>query len=220
MHQLRFKGLLKIFLWTINLALIVEIAIAAIVIILMLVIINSDENLVSGWSAFLPEINESYTVSQSPKIETATASAREVHIQFSATGMIYYFLKFIETIFNLSIIIWITFLLGKIFRSLHNEHPFTVRNAIRLRTIASLIIAIIPFSTIQSLVYRNYISNNISIEGKTYVYSIFPMELAKNEIWLDFQMNLQYLLIGGLLLLVAEIFRIGVFFKEDSESIL
>lgn len=220
MQALRYKRILKTLRWAINLALFVELAIAIIGIVLMVVVINSDEKLVSGWSAFLPETTESYDVSQSHQLETAVASAKEISIQFSATGMGYYFLKFIETIFTLSIIIGITFLLGKVFRSLYREHPFTTKNVKRLKYIATLLMVFTPYGIIQSLVYRNYISNHIAIEEKTYVHSLFPTALKQDEIWLDFQWDLEYLLLGGLLLIIVEIFRVGIELKMDNESIL
>lgn len=220
MQQIRYKSILKTLRWTINLALILEVAMTIFAIVLMLVAVNSDEKLVSGWSALLPAKSTAYNVDFSEELETASAAAREVNIQFSTTRNDYYLLKFIETIFIFSIVIWITIVVGKIIGSLHRENAFTGSNAKHLRHIAILVAIFTPFSIVQSLIYRNYISKHISIEGKTFVHSLLPKELASNEIWLDFQINVEYLFIGALLLILAEIFRIGLFLKTDNESIV
>jgi hypothetical protein len=220
MQRLLFRRILKILRWAIKLAFFIEIVVAITIITLMIVVINSDEKLISVWSGFIPETAQDYVVSHSQQIETSAVSAKEIYIEFSSTGIGYYCLKFIETIFILSIVIFITYLLGRILRSLYLEHPFTEKNTKRLRIITFLVIAISPFSIISSLVYRTYISSHISIEGKTFAHSLFPKKLSQNEIWLDFQWDLEYLLLGGLLLIIVEIFLVGRELKIDNESIV
>uniref|UniRef100_UPI00404B3962 DUF2975 domain-containing protein n=1 Tax=Flavobacterium sp. TaxID=239 RepID=UPI00404B3962 len=220
MQNLRYQGLIKLFRWGINLALGVELITLLVMATLMIVTINSDEQLISGWSAFTSEQPIEQKINYDEHLEIVTAVTNEINIVFAANNFQYYFLKFFEAIVTLLIIILITALLKRIFFSLNKENPFSSSNLKRLKAIAFAVMAFTPFSIIQSLVYRNYISNHITIEGKNFVTSLNFRDLKPNEIWLDFNADVQYLFIGAILLILSEVFRNGLYFKTDSESII
>ncbi|KAA5546412.1 DUF2975 domain-containing protein [Adhaeribacter rhizoryzae] len=97
----------------------------------------------------------------------------------------------------------ITNLLRKIFDSLTDNNPFVVENAQRLRQIALLIILIAPITFMRDLFLNWYLRQNFVIDGSA----------IQTHLTLDFKT----IFIGLILLIIAEIFRIGTRLKEDQE---
>ena len=97
----------------------------------------------------------------------------------------------------------ITNLLRKIFDSLTDDNPFITENAQRLRQIALLIILIAPLSFMRDLFLNWYLRQNFVIDGSA----------IQTHLTLDFKT----VFIGLILLIIAEIFRIGTRLKEEQE---
>ena len=91
----------------------------------------------------------------------------------------------------------------------------------RLRTIGLLLILLLPYSLIRAWVYHSYIRDRILMEGIEYGDLASKLTTATGPVlWLDWSPNLQALLAGLLLLVVAEIFRTGEVLKTDNEAII
>jgi len=97
----------------------------------------------------------------------------------------------------------ITYLLRKIFDSLTDNNPFVTENAQRLRQIALLIILIAPITFMRDLFLNWYLRQNFVVDGTA----------IQTHLTLDFKT----VFIGLILLIIAEIFRLGTRLKEEQE---
>jgi len=90
------------------------------------------------------------------------------------------------------------------------KNPFVWENVRRFRLIA-LLVMIIPF--FQGLWY---------MLASIYYHSNFSFEAPPHNLFKDFinHFPLKYILLGFVLLIMAEIFRIGTEYREDSQSII
>jgi hypothetical protein len=133
---------------------------------------------------------------------TLKLDAGELHfIQEKSPGLVIYNLGVMWTGFAISL--GITFLLRKIFDSLTANNPFVVENAHRLRQIALLIIMIAPLTFMRDSFVNWYLRQNFVLEG--------------SSIQTHLTIDLKTIFIGLLLLIIAEIFRIGARLKEEQE---
>ncbi|MEM6841478.1 MAG: DUF2975 domain-containing protein [Bacteroidota bacterium] len=219
MQNIRYKGLINSLRGIVVLALIFEILIAVAVLVIFIITATSEEDaLLSAWPIVVAEDQSRYgTVS-----DNASVIVNQGTIQFSTKSIGYYLLKSVEAIFTFFIVIGITLLLRDILYSLHRQQVFTTENARRIRNISLLIILFTPYSIAKSFIYRGYLISNIRIEGKEYasLFSNFSGELSSNQIWINVDVNIQALLIGVVLLIIAEVFRMGVLIRLDNESIV
>ncbi|MBK6265630.1 DUF2975 domain-containing protein [Marivirga sp. S37H4] len=228
MENIRHKSLIRLLKWIVNLALVVEIALAVgVTLVLINIMYSEEDSLTSSYPITLIDDLSAYQIaSENVELEQLTIYSESATIQFTSDSIGYYILKISDVIITFFLAIGITLLARKVFQSLEKNHPFTMENASRLRKIAFLLILFTPYSLIKGLIYRNYITNNISIEGKEfadsliYYLGVFSNNFKQNEAWIDLNVNFQTLLIGAILLVIAEIFRIGVVMKEDNESII
>lgn len=208
----------------VNVALFVEVGIAAVTVIMFIMTASSpDDRLLSAWPVEIEEYVPVATLTTSNEhLSDLTLVQNRGTIEFSSDSVGYYLLKFADTVLVFALAIGITLLLRKVFRSLSNHHPFTAANAQRIRRIALLVILIAPYSLLKSLVYRYYIVRNIAIDGKEYVSfsDLFSRGLFEHEVWIDLNVDLLALFIGLVLLIIAEVFRIGVLIQTDNESIV
>lgn len=224
MENIRHRGILKFIRGFITFALYTEIAAAVVIIVMLGITIGTDEGpALSAWPVTTGAdfAGEQVSISGSGPGDLKV-SINQGSIHFSAESFIYYLLKVVDAIFILSLVIWITILLRRVFRSLDKPHPFVAGNAQRLRQMAFLIMLITPYSIIKSLAYRSYIQNNIVVDGMEYadLSGFLSKSMAPGEIWLDLNINAEALLAGLFLLIIAEIFRIGVLIKSDNDSIV
>lgn len=223
MEKIRYHTLLKMLKWMINLALLAEIIVAVVLFVMFIITIGTDEgSLVSTWPIQIEKhYFENQITSNHENLNDLSVAINSGSIQFSSDGFGYYLLKIIDALCLLAIAISITLLLKRIFLSLVKQHPFVMDNAKSLRSIAFLVLLIMPYSLIKNLIYRSFIMNHITIEEKEYAsfLSLFSKP-ASNEILLGTDMNIQALVAGMILFIIAEVFRIGIVIKEDNESIV
>ncbi len=224
MQYVRHKKLINTLKGCIILALILEILMAATVLIIFVTtIVSPEDTLLSAWPIEVgTESTDLFVSNNNTELSNVVITVNQGSVQFSSESVSYYLLKFLEAAFGFAITIGVTQLLIRILSSLQHQRTFTSENARRLRNIALLVMLATPYGLIKSLTYRGYILSNISIEGKEYtsLFSAFSHDLSSNQIWLSFDTNWQALLIGAVLLIIAEVFRIGVLIRTDNESIV
>jgi hypothetical protein len=223
METIRYKNMLKIFKWSITVALYMEIIATIVVIISLIFILAGEGELISSYDIkLLDQQAIAYDVtSKNASLNDLELLMDKGSIMFSSNNIGYYILKIMDAIFILAVSIFITVLLKRIVKSMQDQHPFTIKNMHRIRNIAFLLMSLSAFSLIQSIMYRSYILRNVSIEGYEYadLFS-FQSDQSIDKIWVGLNMNIQALIIGFILLIIAEVFRIGVIMKLDNESIV
>ncbi|MFD3000358.1 DUF2975 domain-containing protein [Pontibacter toksunensis] len=104
---------------------------------------------------------------------------------------------------SFSISLTITYLLRRLFRSLTQNDPFIVENAQRLRLIAFLIMLIPLTSFVHDFIVNWFLKQNFLIDG--------------SGIRAHLNIDLKTLFVGLVVLVIAEIFRVGARLKEEQE---
>lgn len=97
----------------------------------------------------------------------------------------------------------ITYLLRKIFATLTTPQPFDPRNADRLRRIAFLVMLFAPLELFNDLFTHITIGHGFSREKVNFL--------------LQPEIDFQFLILGAVLLVIAEVFRIGTQLHEENE---
>jgi hypothetical protein len=97
----------------------------------------------------------------------------------------------------------ITFLLRKLFDSLAHDNPFVTENARRLRQIALLIILTSPINFARDAFENWYLQQNFILDGSG----------IRSHLVID----VKTVFAGLILLIIAEIFRIGAQLKEEQD---
>ena len=97
----------------------------------------------------------------------------------------------------------ITHLLRKIFATLTTPQPFDPRNANRLRYIALLVMLFAPLELCNNVFMHTVVGNNFSRE--------------KVKFLLQLEINFQVIILGAVLLVIAEVFRVGTQLREENE---
>ncbi len=146
------------------------------------------------------------TVPGAKKIEPSTLMLDSGKLIFSHPGnklLLGFNLLSLWTTFAISLSI--TYLLRQVFRSLAQNNPFVLENARRLRVIAILIMLIsittlAHDATVNWFLQQNFLINNI------YGAIRAPMVI-----------DVKTLFAGLIVLVIAEIFRIGAHMKEEQE---
>jgi hypothetical protein len=118
--------------------------------------------------------------------------------------------KLLQTLHNLAyigVIMFITWQLKKLFESLAGDQPFRRRNASRVKAIAFAVVFLVFFDVAEALLSRLYTGATLAVAG------------AKLD-WYDYSFDGETLLLGVLLLIIAEVFRRGTDYQADSESIV
>jgi len=146
------------------------------------------------------------TVPMAKKIDGATLELNSGKLIFSHPGnkLIFGF-TLLSLWIEFAISLSITYLLRQVFRSLAQNNPFVLENARRLRLIAILImlISIITFAhdaAVNWFLQQNFLLNNVH-----------------GAIRAPLVIDVKTLFAGLIVLIIAEIFRIGAHMKEEQE---
>ena len=118
--------------------------------------------------------------------------------------------KLLQTLHNLGyigVIMFITWQLKKLFKSLAGDQPFRRQNASRVKGIAFAVVFLVFFNVVEALLSRMYTGATLAIAGATLD-------------WYDYSFDGETLLLGVLLLIIAEVFRRATDYQADSESIV
>ena len=224
METIRHQSLVTWFIRLITVALYLEVGVSLVVVLMFVMTVGSPEDaLLSAWPI---EVSQSSYRQPLAVVSESVSDLETVinrgTIQFSSDRVGYYLLKFLDAVGMFALAIYITLLLKRIFLALRNQHPFTVANARRIRNIALLVIAIAPYSLVKSLLYRYYIQSHIALVDSTYATwsHYLSSSVPADQVWIAVDFNSQALLMGFVLLIIAEVFRVGVVIQADNESIV
>ncbi len=222
MEQIEHKPIIKTLKLMINLALGLEVAMLfAVTAIFFITITSPEDKLISTWPVEVGSITQEYQLdATNDNVSDFALYINQGNIEFVADNLGYYILKIVDAVFILFITISITVLLKRIFLSLDKGNPFITANVDRMRLMAILLMLLTPYSALKSWVYQSYIRNTFTIEGEhSPGWSSF-FETSSNSIWLSWQIDIQPLIVGLILIILAEVFRLGVIIKTDNESIV
>jgi hypothetical protein len=99
---------------------------------------------------------------------------------------------------------YILYLLRKFFQTLKEDNPFTRKNGTRLRAMGiTVIIASVFWTKIYSLLLTLMVKGKISIEG---------IKIRSNS-----HFDFQVILLGLIIIVISEVFRLGSEMKEEQE---
>ena len=115
--------------------------------------------------------------------------------------LVLFSLSYVLIFFGLTLSV--TYLLRKIFSTLTHETPFIHENAVRIRKIAFLIMLLAPLEFTEK-VYHHLVAS-------------YYFTLAGDRIATHLTFDFQKLLFGLILLIIAEVFRVGTQLKEENE---
>ena len=118
--------------------------------------------------------------------------------------------RLLQTLHNLvyiTLIMYVTWQLKKIFDRLSDNRPFSTENAARIKRISFSVLLLVFFDIVEAVLHRLYTGATIAVDGAT-----FDMY--------DYSFDFRALVLGLLLLIVAEVFKIGTMYQADSESII
>jgi hypothetical protein len=118
--------------------------------------------------------------------------------------------RLIQTLHNLVyifLIMFITWQVKQILTGFSADEPFGNKNPDRIRWIAFSVLFLVFFDVFEDVLHRVYSQSTIALSGATFD-------------WYNNSFDLRTLLLGLLLLIIAEVFKRGTEYKTDSESIL
>jgi hypothetical protein len=139
-------------------------------------------------------------------IKLTTAVAVEFAFADREIIFIYFLIKYF--VFSFTVIIF--FKLRKIFTTLETGNPFIPENAGRIRWIGYSIIGISLASIIVGALLLIFLKDPFLISGK-------QVETYWMSVYMNVADNISSIFWGGLVLLIAEIFRQAVKLKEEQE---
>jgi hypothetical protein len=226
METLRNKSIVNILRWIFTFAFYVGVVVTVVAVAVSIMTLYPAEKseLVSSWPIHVsPQALDYKPFPMHQSLHRLSITSTHAMISFASTDYFYYVLKFLDFIATMCLWLMVIYLLKQLFSSLTNNYLFTENNIKKLRMVAVLIISIMPVKLINGLLHYIYIKNNVQIEGKTIV--LFPdlfteSQLANDKIWFVINPDFQTLIIGLVILVLVEIFRIGLNFKHDNESII
>jgi hypothetical protein len=100
-------------------------------------------------------------------------------------------------------VIWIVYYLRRLIRTIFSGQPFVPENSLNLRRIAYAVIIIGPAVGILSYLYGALISSAIRITG----FELMP----------EFDLHLEIVALGFLVLVIAQVFDYGIQLKNDRD---
>jgi hypothetical protein len=118
--------------------------------------------------------------------------------------------RLIQTLHNLVyifLIMFITWQVKHILTGFSANQPFGNQNVTRIRWIAFSVLFLVFFDVFEDILHRSYSEFTITLNGATFD-------------WYNNGFDLRTLLLGILLLIIAEVFKRGTEYQTDSESIL
>ena len=126
-------------------------------------------------------------------------------------------LRMINLLVGAWLVLLIIYHLRRLMASVAKGTPFIRENVSRFRKAAILLLAIALFDAVRGIFIARYIRSRFSIDNPA--NPLHPLELRALG---DFLQNLDggLILLGLILLVLGEIFRIGLDYKEDSHSIV
>jgi hypothetical protein len=226
METLRNKSIVNILRWIFNIAYYVGAVVTVVVVAVSIITLYPAEEseLMSSWPIFISPQALDYKISPlHQNLHGLSITSTHAMIRFASTDYSFYALKLFDLIATVGLWLFVLYLLKELFSSLARNYLFTENNNKKLRMVGILIIFIMPLKLINGLFHYIYIKNNVHVAGKTII--LFPdlftqSQLANDKIWFAINPDFHTLIIGLVILVLVEIFRIGLNFKRDNESII
>lgn len=225
MKVIRKKSVAHVLQKLIGLCLIMESLAALVTLVFFIMAISSGEegNLLSAWPVTIyPPLESTYSTSPTHgQVLESGILINEGQVQFSSQRAFYYLLKGIDVLLVFAFVIYITYLLSKVVRTVNNHQPFTAENAKRLRSIAWLLVLIVPYKLLRSMLYISYIQSNIALQQTQWLNwpDLLGREIKAGVLLIP-DLDLQALLTGLVLLIITEVFTIGTALQADKDSII
>ena len=227
MQATRTRSVATVLRWMINVALFIVSVSGGLTLLLMVVIMvtstHPKDMLVSAWPVWVDQVQTPFElVATSRNLKELALNVNKGSLHFSSTDIGYYALKLLDAMVSIGIVVAVLALLRQIFDTLALNHPFIPENARKLRTIAILVLVIAPYNLLKSLVYYLYITRNVAVQGGEFLYwsEWFRSGSGEGKILIVPQVDFLPVLVGLVLLVIAELFRIGAELQQDKESII
>jgi hypothetical protein len=141
-----------------------------------------------------------------PQLNTEQ-QVREQLLSFTDNSLGRKLLQTLHNLVNIGVLMFITWLLLQIFKSLAQDNPFGAGNAQRIRWMGFAVLFLVFFDAVEAFMSRFYTAATVTISGA---------QLHRY----NYSFDLETFLLGLLLLILAEVFRRGAEYQADSESIL
>lgn len=141
-------------------------------------------------------------------------------LRFFSDSAVLYLLKFSTLLLGGGVLLAIIYLLRAIFSDLSRNQPFTLENARRLRYMGWIFLLLLPVRLLLLLLFHGYIQDATKAAGfELQAWKpFFTQPIAEGQLRLAPVFDLQDLLFGLLLLVIAEVFRQGVLLKTENEA--
>ena len=174
---------------------------------------------IHGWPIYLESGAARSTVSPTAGgIEILEIAVDEAEIGFRASGdWRPKIIRLVSLIAGGSMGLLIVHNLRRIIGSAAKRNPFIRENVSRFRNVAYLFIGVAVFEAIRGTVIAAYIRSHFSMENLNYRFSPLGLEPLGDFIR-SFSGHLIFLAL--MMLVLGEIFRLGLEYREDSQSIV
>ena len=156
-------------------------------------------------------------VSNSPEVSEAELVTSNVEIKFLTTSVLIKSVMTCSTIFTYLYLLAIILNMRGFVHSLDNQNPFTKKNISRIRTVGLLLIFITPLKWISGYCFDLLV-------GKNFTHTIFSIGSTAGEVgyWVGYrfgsgQIISPWIIVGLIIILIAEVFRQGLKMKEEQD---
>jgi hypothetical protein len=179
-------------------------------IIILLATIHSFLN--GDWANLAPRIPVNFSTNEFGTIQFSDSTIHKIAVVSNKATFVFlrtapfkiWLFNIISIYIMYALTLYIIYHLRKFFQTLKNENPFTRKNGTRLRAIGiTTIIASIFWKKIYSLLISSLVSGKISIEG---------IKIISNS-----NFDFQVILLGLIIIVISEVFRLGSEMKEEQE---
>lgn len=150
----------------------------------------------------------------------ATLKAEVFHLVIKDTSIAFYSLGLIEVFIYLGVVLAIIYWLRAIFANILEGQPFVLENAYYIRYMGWVVLLLFPLKFIRVLFYRDYIEEAAATAGYQLQawFPFFNQTLQEGELRMAVDYQLEAVVVGLLLLVLAEVFRKGVSLKSENEA--
>lgn len=127
---------------------------------------------------------------------------------------------------KLCLFVGMIYLFNRILNDIKNQMPFNQANTGRLKLIALLLLALVPFGILENWINHWYIMEYVEMNNIQFISSLGTSDttiqkfLKPNEVLLSNQIELKPLVFAALIYVLALVFQEGLKLKRDNESII
>lgn len=130
-------------------------------------------------------------------------------------------LDLVAHIVSVALLLLALFALRRVLISFTEGAVFTQPNVVSLRRIGQALLAVCAISVASVLVLQPIILGAVEMPAGYVLHPSISSNIGDvRNLWLDYDVPIFTFLLGGLALLIAEAFRNGTAYREDSESVV